>query len=274
MIAMRTIAELEFASAVRRRWTQFFTFAFALIVVATAGSSGAVHELGGSDGLARTSVALVPLVLALVPLVALLIGVTGHAGEPGSEAFLFTQPVSRLEVLLGKWIGQLLAVWSAIALGLGGGFAIVAAQTGLAGWTAFASLALSAMLLGAVFLSIAALLAAAIPSRGTALGAALFAWFCFVLLYDGAIIALAQVLTGRSGARVLFASVFGNPVDLVRLLALAFSGTPHILGAAGESWTRFLGGPVAAVGASSAALALWTMLPLAAAWKALSRRDL
>jgi Cu-processing system permease protein len=151
---------------------------------------------------------------------------------------------------------------------------MVAAQTGPAGWTAFVSLVLSAMLLGAVFLSIAALLAAAIPRRTTALGACLFTWFCFVLLYDGVMIALAQSLTGRSGARVLFSSVFGNPVDLGRLLVLAFSGTPHILGAAGESWTRFLGGPAPAIGVSAAALALWTILPLGLAWRTLAGRDL
>jgi Cu-processing system permease protein len=274
MNAMWTIAGVELVSVARRRWTQLLTVAFTLIVVAMAGSSGALHDLGGSDGLARTSIAVLPLVLALVPMMALLLGVTGHAGEAGSEAFLFTQPVSRLEVLLGKWTGQLLAVWSAIALGLGGGGVLVAAQAGLGGWTAFVALTLAAMVLGAVFLSIAALLAAAIPHRTTALGAGLFAWFCFVLLYDGAMIAVAQLSAGRSGARVLFSSVFGNPVDLVRLLVLTVSGSVHILGAAGESWTRFLGGPTQAAGMSAVALALWTILPLALAWRTLARRDL
>jgi Cu-processing system permease protein len=274
MTAIQTIAGTELVSAVRRRWSQLFMTAFALIVLAMAASSGAVHELGVSDGLERTTIAVMPLVLALVPMMALLVGVTGHAGEAGSEAFLFTQPVSRIEVLLGKWAGQLLAVCGTIALGLGIGGLGVAVQAGSSGWKVFGSLVAAAILLAAVFLSIAALLAAAIPRRTTAIGASLFAWFCFVLLYDGVMIALAQSLTGRSGARVLFTSVFGNPVDLVRLLVLAFSGTPHILGAAGDSWMRFLGGPAQAAGMSVGMLVLWALLPLVAAWRALAHRDL
>jgi Cu-processing system permease protein len=273
MNAVMTIARIELVSVARRRWTRFFTIAFGLIVVAIAGSSGAVHELGGSDGLARTTVAIVPLMLALVPLIALVVGATGHAGEAGSEAFLFTQPVSRHEVLLGRWAGQFLAISAAIALGLGGGGIIVAAESDLSSWLTFAALIIGALTLGAVFLSIAALLAAAIPRRGTVLGACLLAWFGFVLLYDGVAIALAQSLAGRSGARVLFGSVFGNPVDLVRLFVFAWLPTPD-LGAAGESWTRFLGGPGRAAGVSAAAIALWTVLPLAAACRLLARRDL
>jgi Cu-processing system permease protein len=135
-------------------------------------------------------------------------------------------------------------------------------------------LILAALALGAVFLSIAALLSSAIATRGTALGACLFAWFVFVLLYDGVAIALAQLLDGRAGARVLFGSVFGNPIDLVRLVALGLSGMPQVLGAAGESWMRFLGGPGAAAATSIAGLVLWIALPLLAAWRVLSRRDL
>jgi Cu-processing system permease protein len=274
MNAIRTIAGTELVASMRRRWSQLFTTAFVLVVLAMAASSGAVQDLGVVDGLPRTAIAVLPLVLALVPMMALLVGITGHAGEAGSEAFLFTQPVSRLEVLLGKWSGQVLAVCGTIAVGLGAGGVLVGVQTGAAGWETFTALILAAMVLGAAFLSIAALLAAAIPRRTTAIGAGLFAWFALVLLYDGVIIALAQSLAGSSGARVLFTSVFGNPVDLVRLLVLAFSETPHVLGAAGESWMRFLGGPSAAIGMSVTALALWTVVPLLAAWRALAVRDL
>jgi Cu-processing system permease protein len=276
MSAIAIIAGMELTSIVRRRLIPLFAVAFASIVVAIGAASGAVHEIGGSDTLQRTTFAAVPLALVLVPIVALLVGVTGHAGEPGSESFLFTQPVLRSEILVGKWLGQLLAVCGSIAVGLGAGGLLVVAQAdfSFSGWRSFAGLVVSAMALGAVFLSIAALLASTIARRGTAIGAALFAWFGFVLLYDGLVIAVAQLLTGRTGARVLFTSVFGNPVDLVRLLMLAGAGTPHLLGAAGESWVRFLGGTSMAVSTSVAILLLWTIAPLFAAALVLERRDL
>ena len=78
----------------------------------------------------------------------------------------------------------------------------------------------------------------------------------------------------RAGARVLFASVFGNIIDLVRVLALLLAGTPHVLGAAGESWLRTLGGPSGASWLSAFALLAWIFIPLAIAVRIRESRDL
>ncbi|MBI2834342.1 MAG: ABC transporter permease subunit [Acidobacteria bacterium] len=274
MSAIRTIAEVELLTIARRRWTRLFTLAFGLIVAAVAYASGSIHELGGVDGFERTTVALVPLVLVFVPMVALLIGITGHAAEPGSEAYLFSQPVTRSEIVIGKCIGEVAAVGGAITLGLAAGAALLVGGAGPEGVPKFLVLVVATNLLAAVFVSIGALVAAAVPGRVTALGAGVFVWFCAVLLYDGLLLALAQWLTGRSGARVLFVSVFGNPTDLVRVLTLSVSGTPYVLGAAGESWQRFLGGSERAILLSIVTLLAWTVLPLEAARRMMARRDL
>jgi hypothetical protein len=82
------------------------------------------------------------------------------------------------------------------------------------------------------------------------------------------------MVPGTAGARVLFVSVFGNALDLVRVLTLLAAGTPHVLGAAGESWMRALGSPAAALAVSSAALTAWIVVPLAVATSLHSARDL
>ena len=99
----------------------------------------------------------------------------------------------------------------------------------------------------------------------SALGVATFIWFVAVILYDAAALAGAVWLTGRAGTRLLFASVFANVVDLVRILTLTLAGTPHILGVAGESWMRTLGGTVPVAALAAAALTAWIVLPLALA---------
>jgi len=76
------------------------------------------------------------------------------------------------------------------------------------------------------------------------------------------------------GGRLLFASVFGNPVDAVRVAMLSVSGTPNVLGAAGEAWFRFLGGTTRAAVTCAGALALWTAAPLAIAVRGIGARDL
>ena len=274
MNAIRTIARLEFSSATRQRWVRVFAVAFALLTVVVAASAGAVEEGMAPEGFARTTVALVPLVLLLVPLVALLLGVCGQTGEAGSEAFLFAQPVARWEVLVGKWVGGLGALAAALAVGLGAGGAFLAAMVGPAGLGRFLVLLAASVALGAVFLALGAAVASVAGRRATAIGVAAFLWFFFALLYDGIALGVAGLSPGRTGARILFGSVFGNPGDLARVLTLTIAGTPHILGAAGEAWSRFLGGAASAIVLAGAGLAFWIFAPLEVARRWTAARDL
>jgi Cu-processing system permease protein len=268
------ISRVEFVSVARFRWIRLFAAAFALLTVGAAWSAGSARELAGADSFARTTVALVPLVLLLVPLVAILLGVTGQTEEAGSDAFLYSQPVTRFEVILGRWCGQSAALGCALAVGLGAGGVVVALGAGATDVVRFLILAVAAFVLALVFLAIAALLAAILERRTAALAAGAFTWFFFVLLFDAIALAGAVWLTGRAGSRLLMLSVFANPADLIRVLTLSFAGTPHLLGAAGESWQRLLGGPTWAPLIACAALAAWIAAPLTVARSAIARRDL
>jgi Cu-processing system permease protein len=268
------VGRLEFVSVARLRWIRLFAAAFALLTVGAAWSAGSARELMGIDSFARTTVALTPLVLLFVPLVALLLGVSGQTSETGCDAFLYSQPVTRVEVLLGRWLGQSAALGGALLAGFGAGGAVVALGAGAADLARFIVFLAATFALALVFLAIAALLAALVERRTAALAAGAFVWFFFVLLFDGIALASAVWLTGRAGSRVLMFSVFANPTDLVRILTVSLAGTPHLLGAAGESWHRLLGGPGWATLIACGALAIWIAAPLAAARIAISRRDL
>jgi Cu-processing system permease protein len=272
--SLLTIARLELVSAARLKWIRLLTAALATLVMAAAYSAGAAQELSGADGFARTTMALIPVVLILVPLAALVLGVSGQAVDCGHEAFLFGQPVARATVLVGRWLGEAAALAGAIGLGFGLGGALIAVSTGAAGLLRFAFFVGSSLALAMIFLSIAAAIAAHTDKRATALGIGTFAWFFFVLLYDGAVLGIAGWVTGSIGGRLLFASVFGNPVDLIRVAMLSVSGTPNVLGAAGEAWMRFLGGATQAMLACGGMFVLWTAAPLALAVRALAARDL
>jgi Cu-processing system permease protein len=188
--------------------------------------------------------------------------VSGQASEPGSEPFLFAQPVSRATVVVGRWLGESAALAGAIVIGLGIGGGIVASGSGAGGLPRFIVFMFAAVVLAVIFLSMAAAIASATDQRVVALGVATFAWFFFVLLYDGAALSIAGWLTGSLGGKILFGSVFGNPADLIRVVTLSVAGTPNVLGAAGDAWIRFLGGPAAAAGAAATALVVWTLAPL------------
>jgi Cu-processing system permease protein len=269
-----TIARLEVTAAARLNWIRLLTAAFALLAGAAAYSAGAADELSGADGFARTTVTLVPVVLILVPLAAVVLAVSGQSSEADGQSFLFMQPVSRAAVLVGRWLGQAAALGGAILAGLSIGAGVVALGSGVDGIGRFALFGAAAVALALVFLSLGAAIAAATEKRVAALGAAVFVWFVFVLLYDGAMLSIAGYLTGRIGGRILFLSIFGNPADLVRLVALSWAGTPNVLGATGDAWLRFLGGTVAAGALAVGALAAWTLAPLIAGACLLNARDL
>jgi Cu-processing system permease protein len=269
-----TVARLELVAAARLKWIRLLTAAFALVAAAAAYSAGAASEWSGADGFARTTMALVPVVLILAPLGAVVLGVSGQAVEPGSEPFLFAQPVGRATVLIGRWIGESVALGGAIVIGLGIGGGVVAFGAGADGLPRFVLFVLMSVVLAVIFLSIAAAAASATDKRITALGVGTFVWFFFVLLYDGLALSIAGWITGSVGGRILFGSVFGNPADLIRVLMLSVAGTPNVLGAAGDAWTRFLGGTAIATTAALGALTVWTIAPLAVGVRLMTGRDL
>jgi Cu-processing system permease protein len=274
MTNLFTIARLELVSASRLQWIRLLTAAFALLACAAAYSAGVANDLSGIDGFERTTMTLIPVVLTLVPIAALVLGVAGQSGEAGVEPFLYGQPIRRSTVLLGRWLGESAALSGAIAAGFAAGGASVALNAGPAGALRFAFFVAMAAVLGVIFLAIATAIASATDKRITALAVGTFAWFFFVLLYDAAALSLAGWITGSTGGRVLFGSVFGNPADLVRVAMLSVSGTPNVLGAAGDAWVRFLGGTSAAIASAAAALTLWTILPLAVGVRVINMRDL
>jgi Cu-processing system permease protein len=151
---------------------------------------------------------------------------------------------------------------------------VIALGTGVGDIGRFVIFAGATFALALAFLAIAALVSALVERRVAALAIGTFIWFFFVLLFDAVVLAAAIWLTGRAGARLLMLSVFANPADLMRVLTLSLAGTPHLLGAAGESWNRFLGGPAGASALACAGLAAWAFVPLAAARLAIARRDL
>lgn len=275
MIAhLLTIAGLEIVAAARLKWIRLLTVAFVLLAAAAAYSAGAANELSGADGFARVTIALLPVALILIPLAALILGVSGQAVESGTESFLFSQPVGRATVLTGRWLGESIALAGTIVIGFGIGAGVVAFGAGTDGLPQFAVFVAAATVLAATFLSVAAAIATTTDKRVVALGIGIFAWFFFVLLYDGVALSLAGWLTGSRGGRVLFGSVFGNPVDVVRVLMLSTAATPSVLGAAGEAWNRFLGGATVATITAVGALILWVTAPLAAGVAMIKARDL
>jgi len=274
--ALRLVARQELILALRSRWTQIFAIAFAALALLVSGSGYILTGGQGVQDFARTAVSLVQLVVLLVPLTALLIGVLALAPERGAAELLLSQPVGRGTILLGKLLGLFQALAAAQALGFGAAGAVIFWQSGDDGLAGFGALVLGALLLTAVFLGLAALLAAGAQGRRRqrALALALVVWFVAVVLFDVAALGAASLLRSGAASRLLILSVLLNPVDAVRTgTLLAIEGTAAF-GAASLAFFRFTRGPWGAGMLLALSLLLWIAVPTLAAIERLRRTDI
>lgn len=259
----------------RSRWTQIFAVVFAALSLAVAGSGYVLTGGSGLQDFSRTAVSLVQLVLVVVPLTSLLIGVMALVSDHGAAELLFSQPVGRGTILLGKLLGLFEALVAAQAVGFGAAGLVIFARTGEEGIAGFLLVTLGSVLTTAVFLGIAALLSAGASGRRRArtLALALVAWFALVVLFDVAALGLASLLPSGAESRVLIVGVIVNPVDAVRTGILLGIEGAAAFGAASLAFLRFTKGSLGAGLALGASVAVWVVVPTILAVVRLRRSD-
>ena len=122
----------------------------------------------------------------------------------------------------------------------------------------------------AVFVAIGYLVSALVAERGTAGGIAIGVWLFFVLIYDMALLGMLVVDQGRTiSVGFLNVLLLLNPTDAYRLLNLGSGNAGSLSGLGGIAENVALGRSMLV-----SALAVWTLLPLAAATLVFSRREL
>ena len=122
-----TIASKEFWDRIRNRWVLAVALVFTAFALVIAYFGAAQQGSVGFRSIDITIASLVSLVIYLIPLIALVLGFDAIVGERerGSLDLLLSMPITRLELLLGKYVGLAAALtFSTIA-----GFGLVAIVT-------------------------------------------------------------------------------------------------------------------------------------------------
>lgn len=265
-----TIARRELLDAMRSRVLWIVTGLFAVFALGLAFSGGLGGAEGGT-GFARASASLLNLVLLLYPLVALFLGIGSLIDERGALDLLLAQPVSRAEVLLGKFLGLGATLVSSTLVGFGlAGLALALKGGGEPG--RYVTLTALACALGLAFLALSMAIAVLCAERTRALGVAVAVWFGSVILYDLAVVAGASWIGAKQLSPAFVLLLFLNPVDLARVLGILSLDSAMAFGATGASLMRLMSLPVAAMSMAAGLLA-WTALPLAGALVAFRRSD-
>ena len=267
MSAALTITRKEVRDALASRWLLLYAILFAVLALSI--SYIGQRNLGGVgfENFSRTTAGLLNLCLIMAPLLAVSLGAGAIAGERerGTLTYLLAQPISRLDLLLGKFAGLVVAVGLATIAGFGAAGVVIALLSDSMDAGTYLMLMLLVLALVAVMTGIGLLASVASATRAQAFAIALLAWFAAVLLFDLVLIGL--VTSASLGGSSLLALLLLNPVEIVRVLAIIhLEPDLQVLGPFGSYILTELG----ATGATAVllgALAAWAVVPLAlAAW--------
>lgn len=217
---VRIIAGKEFRDRIRNLWVLAVALIFALFSLAIAYFGSAQQGEVGFRGIDVTIASLVSLVIYLVPLIALILGYDAVVGERerGSLELLMSMPVTRFEILLGKYLGLSAALACSTAAGFGAGLLPLAAHLGASDVYHYLGFMLSAILMGMAFLSLSLLVSVLTSDRMRASGLAIALWFFFVLIFDLLLTGALVASGGKLGSAAFGALLMLNPADVFRLL--------------------------------------------------------
>ena len=261
------VARLELLIARRNMWVATSVILMGLFTVVLTLAGGAPTGSLGIDPLTVAVTSITTLSVYLIPLIGLLLSFDAIAGESerGTLALSLTYPLSRGEILIGKFLAHFAVLAFAIAVGLGLTAALTIWQYGAAdlSFTPLIKLFATSLALGAAFLGIGYLVSSLVRQTGVASGIVIIIWLVCVVLYDLGLLGALVADDGGTFTKTVFPWLLvANPADAFRLINMP-----------AESVSELASGISAAGGASGtlaqlASLLLWPVIALFFAWTA------
>ena len=259
------IASTEFRIQRRNHWVVTATAIMLLFALALTFAGSAPTGALGVDLLTVSVASMTTLAVYLSPFLALMIAFDAVAGEAerGSLGLTLTYPLSRAEMLMGKFLAHLAVLAVAMTFGLGAA-GLVASITGdveTASLLALARLIATAILLGACFLALGYVASCLASSVAGAAGLAVGIWLILVVLYDLALLGAVVFDAGGVFTTEIFPWMLAaNPADAFRLWNIA--GSEQIALVTGMAGA----GDALPVWVAPLSLLLWPLVALLLAW--------
>lgn len=211
------IARREFRILVRGRWGLGLLLFFTIYSVGVIGFGTSKIGPGSYESVI---ISLVEFGVYLIPLAALTVGYDTVVGgyQSGTLDMLFALPVTRTQILTGKYLGRLGVLVGALITGLCAGGTIAIYIVGWEGVALYSLFIIASAVTAASFLGLSVLISSLTDQRIRALAYSQIGWLWFVLLHD--LFALGLIVEFNLPDGVLNAMVLSNPTDLYRLVLL------------------------------------------------------
>jgi len=275
MKLMWVLALKEFKDGLRNRWIAAAILLLGALALALSLLGSAPTGSVRVSELDITVISLASLSVYLIPLIALMLSFDTLVGEfeRGTMMLLLTYPVTRWQVIIGKYLGHVLILFMAIIFGYGGALIImtVVGDGTADGWQAYVIMMISSLMLGAVFIALGYLVSVLVKERATAAGTVIGLWLVFVVLYDLVLFGVLLLDESQIIGRQLFSVLMLiSPTDSYRILNLSlFDGVSQAAGIAGIASEAGMSGALLV-----SVLLLWMTVPLIATIMIFQKREL
>lgn len=264
-----SVARLELVIARRNMWVATSVILMGLFSVVLTLTGGAPTGALGVDPLIVAVTSITTLSVYLIPLIGLLLSFDAIAGEAerGTLALGLTYPVSRAEILIGKFLAHLGVLGFSVAIGLLLTAGLTIWQHGFdLSYTPLIKLFVTSLALGAAFIGIGYLVSSMVRQASVASGIVILIWLVCVVLYDLGLLGALVADDGGTFTKTVFPwLLIANPADAFRLINM-----PDVAVSA-------LASGIGATGAASGALGqimsllLWPVIALFFAWVSFRR---
>jgi len=259
MKTLLKIIKYQLHDLLRGKWFFIYTGVFFLL-------TDGLFRFGGDPN--QVSLSLMNVVLFIIPLVAIIFGTMFFYNSREFMELLLSQPISRVALFLGLYLGLTLPLSAAYLIGVGLPFMYHSGIQSSSYWI----LLIVGVSLTWVFTALAFLIAVLSEQRVRGIGFTIVLWLFFAILYDGIILFILFTLEEYPLEKLTLILAMFNPIDLGRILILLQFDIAALMGYTGALFSKFYGG---LLGSALAIMALWTWcaVPVWLGYRAFSRKD-
>jgi Cu-processing system permease protein len=269
--AIWAILTYTFKDSIRAKWLLIFAVVFFMLAVNIPMLVLLAARYLPPNYLQVYLTTLVAISFPFIPLLPLPMGAATIVDEreSGTLQYVMSNPISKVDFLLGRLGGMLSSTTLVILLGFGIA-SIMVYNIDVTAYAPVLTATAMAALLNAIMLGVAMVISVLTKRKSTATGVAIFMWFLFTVLSDLGF--LSVVLNLKLGLAATLPVILLNPVETSRILAvLSLGGDASQLGSTGLIINYYLGNNAAAI--LGGTLVIWLVFFFVLAFILFRRQD-
>lgn len=210
--------------------------------------------------ISKAVITLMNIIIILTPLIATIFGVMYYYNSAEFTVLLLAQPINRVKIILGQYLGVALSLSLSLIIGLGIPFIFYGLFNSEA-VTNFLLLLITGCFLNFIFVVLAYNIAISLENKIMGFSFSILMWLLFAVVYDGLFLILLVFFNEYPLDKFAISAMMLNPIDLSRVLILLKLDISALMGYTGAVFKNFFGTNMGLFMAL-AVLSFWVVLPL------------